>query len=124
MAKMWEGRFKKCVDGVVNDFNSSVSFDMRMYKWDITGSIAHAKMLAKVGIISEEERDVIVNELKNILSDIESGELVIDMNAEDIHMFVEETAYGSFEKRSGSFRYKVISQGRDRQYSIARSGVR
>ncbi len=73
MAKMWEGRFKKCVDGVVNDFNSSVSFDMRMYKWDITGSIAHAKMLAKVGIISEEERDVIVNELKNILSDIESG---------------------------------------------------
>ena len=114
MAKMWEGRFKKCVDGVVNDFNSSVSFDMRMYKWDITGSIAHAKMLAKVGIISEEERDVIVNELKNILSDIESGELVIDMNAEDIHMFVEEV----LTKRVGSVG-KKLHTARSRNDQVA-----
>lgn len=114
MAKMWEGRFKKSVDGVVNDFNSSVSFDMRMYKWDITGSIAHAKMLAKVGIISEEERDVIVNELKNILSDIESGELVIDMNAEDIHMFVEEV----LTKRVGSVG-KKLHTARSRNDQVA-----
>lgn len=88
--KMWQGRFKKEEDERVNDFNSSISFDSRMYKQDITGSIAHAKMLGKTGIIEQTESDKIVEGLKGILADIESGNLQFDMKAEDIHMFVEQ----------------------------------
>ncbi len=88
--KMWQGRFKKEEDERVNDFNSSISFDSRMYKQDITGSIAHAKMLGKTGIIEQSESEKIVDGLKGILSDIESGLLQFDMKAEDIHMFVEQ----------------------------------
>ena len=88
--KMWQGRFKKEEDERVNDFNSSISFDSRMYKQDITGSIAHAKMLGKTGIIEQSESEKIVEGLKGILSDIESGSLQFDMKAEDIHMFVEQ----------------------------------
>ena len=66
MAKMWAGRFSKEVDSKVNDFNSSISFDQRMYKQDIQGSIAHCKMLAKVGILTDEEKDVITAELAKI----------------------------------------------------------
>ncbi|MFA6947605.1 MAG: argininosuccinate lyase [Eubacteriales bacterium] len=87
--KMWAGRFKKELDSRVNDFNSSIHFDCRMYKQDITGSIAHAKMLGKCGIIEQSESDKIVAALNDILRDIEDGTLEIDMNAEDIHMFVE-----------------------------------
>ncbi len=90
MAKMWDARFKKAENSRVNDFNSSISFDSRMYKEDIEGSIAHATMLGKCGIISESESEKIIAELKNILADIESGSLPIDPEAEDIHMFVEE----------------------------------
>ncbi len=86
---MWAGRFKKEIDKRTNDFNSSISFDKRMYKQDITGSIAHATMLGKCGIIAKEESDKIIAELKNILSDLESGKLEFDMEAEDIHMFIE-----------------------------------
>ncbi|MBQ8759102.1 MAG: argininosuccinate lyase, partial [Clostridia bacterium] len=88
--KMWQGRFKKEEDERVNDFNSSISFDSRMYKQDITGSIAHAKMLGKQGIIDASESEKIVEGLKGILADIESGALQFDMKAEDIHMFVEQ----------------------------------
>ncbi|MBP5246220.1 MAG: argininosuccinate lyase [Clostridia bacterium] len=88
--KMWQGRFKKEEDESVNDFNSSISFDSRMYKQDINGSIAHAKMLGNTGIISKSESEKIVAALKEILSDIESGKLAIDETAEDIHMFVEQ----------------------------------
>ncbi len=88
--KMWAGRFKKEEDKQVNDFNSSIRFDKRLYKEDITGSIAHAKMLGKCGIIDVSESEKIVEGLKGILSDIESGKLVISDTAEDIHMFVEE----------------------------------
>lgn len=87
--KMWAGRSKKALDYRVNDFNSSISFDWRMYKCDICGSIAHATMLGEQGIIEKSEADKIVAELKKISSDIESGALEIDMEAEDIHMFVE-----------------------------------
>ena len=73
--KMWQGRFKKEEDERVNDFNSSISFDSRMYKQDITGSIAHARMLGKTGIIEESESEKIVEGLKGILHDIESGNL-------------------------------------------------
>ena len=86
---MWAGRSSKEVDSKVNDFNSSISFDGRMYKHDIMGSIAHATMLCESNIISTEDHKAIVQGLNEILSDIESGALQLDMAAEDIHMFVE-----------------------------------
>ncbi|HAS79139.1 MAG TPA: argininosuccinate lyase [Ruminococcus sp.] len=89
MAKMWAGRFSKEVDETVNAFNSSIAFDGRMYKHDIQGSIAHAAMLGKCGIISMEDSEKIQKGLKEILLDIENGKLEFDMTAEDIHMFVE-----------------------------------
>ncbi len=89
MAMMWAGRFSKEVDSKVNAFNSSISFDARMYKQDIEGSIAHATMLGEQGIISMSDSLEIIGGLKEILSDLESGKLEIDPNAEDIHMFVE-----------------------------------
>lgn len=90
MAKMmWAGRFSKEVDSKVNAFNSSISFDGRMYKQDITGSIAHAEMLGKCGIISKSDSEALVKELKQVLADIENGSLQLDMNAEDVHMFIE-----------------------------------
>ena len=87
--KMWAGRFTKEADERVNDFNSSIKFDARMYRQDITGSIAHAVMLGECGIIEKSESETIVKGLKEILSDIDSGKLQFDPNAEDIHMFVE-----------------------------------
>ena len=89
MAKMWAGRFKKEADSKVNDFNSSISFDARMYRQDIIGSIAHAAMLGRTGIIGQTEADKITEGLSGILSDLESGALAFDPDAEDIHMFVE-----------------------------------
>ena len=86
---MWEGRFKKALDSKVNDFNSSISFDQRLYKEDITGSMAHSAMLARQGIISNEDRELIHNGLSGILADIENGTLAFDPEAEDIHMFIE-----------------------------------
>ena len=89
MAKMWAGRFSKEVDETVNAFNSSIAFDGRMYKHDIQGSIAHATMLGDCGIITKEDSLAIIEGLKGILADIESGTLEFDMTAEDIHMFIE-----------------------------------
>ncbi len=87
--KMWAGRFSKEVDETVNAFNSSISFDGRMYRNDIQGSIAHATMLGQCGIISVSDSEKIIEGLKGILADIESGKLEMDMTAEDIHMFIE-----------------------------------
>ena len=87
--KLWAGRFSKQLDNTVNDFNSSIRFDCRMYKQDITASIAHADMLGKCGIISADDSEKIKAGLKTILTDIESGKLDIDFSAEDIHTFVE-----------------------------------
>ena len=89
MSKLWEGRFSKALDSHADDFNSSISVDSRMYKQDITGSMAHAAMLAAQGIIAEQDADAIIAELEAILQDIENGSLPIDTAAEDIHMFVE-----------------------------------
>ena len=86
---MWAGRFSKALDKKADDFNSSISFDSRMYKQDIQGSIAHASMLAKQGIISVADCELIIDGLGAILADLESGKLDFDMNCEDIHMFVE-----------------------------------
>ena len=91
MAKMmWAGRFSSEADPKVNDFNSSISFDARMYRQDIRGSIAHARMLGDCGIIEKSESEKIIEGLKGILADIDSGVLSFDPNAEDIHMFVEQ----------------------------------
>ena len=87
---MWAGRFSKEVDEKVNDFNSSISFDARMYRHDIRGSMAHAQMLGEQGIIEKHESEKIIEGLKGILADIDSGALHFDPNAEDIHMFVEQ----------------------------------
>ncbi len=89
MAKLWAGRFSKEVDETVNAFNSSIAFDGRMYKEDITGSIAHATMLGDCGIIPKADSLQIIEGLKGILEDLESGALELDPTAEDIHMFVE-----------------------------------
>lgn len=88
--KLWKGRFKKEADPRTNDFNSSIAFDSRMYRHDIEGSIAHATMLGRQGIIGAEESEKICAELKKIREDIDSGELAIDPDAEDIHTFVEQ----------------------------------
>ncbi|MBQ5389406.1 MAG: argininosuccinate lyase [Clostridia bacterium] len=90
MAKMWAGRTDGVTDRIADDFNSSIHFDSRMYAEDIKGSMAHAAMLGNQGIIAESEADAIIEGLEKILSDIESGTLEIDMNCEDIHMFVEQ----------------------------------
>lgn len=89
MDKMWAGRFQKALDKQADDFNSSIHFDSRMYKQDITGSMVHAMMLSNQGIITKDEYADILNGLGGILEDIENGKLEINMDAEDIHMFVE-----------------------------------
>lgn len=89
MDKLWSGRFTGTLDKEADDFNSSISFDKKMYRQDITGSLAHAAMLEKCGIITPAEYENIMEGLSAILADIESGKLKIDPEAEDIHMFVE-----------------------------------
>ena len=86
---MWAGRFAKSLDSKADDFNSSIRFDCKMYKQDIIGSMAHAEMLSKQGIISVADCEVILGGLSDILAELESGELEFDMSCEDIHMFVE-----------------------------------
>jgi len=87
--KLWAGRFSKEIDKKTNDFNSSISFDSRMYREDIEGSMAHAEMIGECGIIEKSESQAIIEGLKGILADIDNGNLQIDMNAEDIHTFIE-----------------------------------
>lgn len=87
--KLWGGRFSKATDALVDDFNSSIRFDARMYKQDITGSMAHAEMLGRQGIIPKCDADLIVKTLGEILADIEDGKIEFLIDAEDIHMNVE-----------------------------------
>ncbi len=87
--KLWAGRFQKETDTLVNDFNSSIGFDARMYRQDITGSIAHAGMLGKQGIIEQSEADKIIEGLKVILDDIEADQVQFSLDNEDIHMNIE-----------------------------------
>lgn len=87
--KLWGGRFTKETNQLVHNFNASIGFDQKFYKQDITGSIAHVTMLATQGIITDEEKESIINGLSGILNDIENGTLVIDGTHEDIHSFVE-----------------------------------
>ena len=90
MAKMWAGVTDGMTAKIADDFNSSIHFDCRMYRQDITGSMAHAAMLASKGIISQADADQLIGGLEQILTDLESGALAIDMECEDIHMFVEQ----------------------------------
>jgi argininosuccinate lyase len=95
--QLWQGRFKKSLSKTTNDFNSSISFDSRMFKEDIEGSIAHATMLGETGIIKKEESAHIVQGLKGILEDLLNGSLQFDMECEDIHTFIE----GELTRRIG-----------------------
>ncbi|MDY2855623.1 argininosuccinate lyase [Oscillospiraceae bacterium LCP25S3_E3] len=112
--KLWTGRFQKEISKTTNDFNSSISFDSRMYKEDITGSIAHATMLGQCGIIEKEQAEIICKGLREILADIESGKLSIDMEAEDIHTFIE----GELTKRLGD-NGKRLHTARSRNDQVA-----
>ena len=112
--KLWAGRFQKEIDQKTNDFNSSISFDCRMAQEDITGSMAHAAMLAKQGIISAADGEAIRNGLAAIAADLQSGVLAIDPNAEDIHTFVE----GELTARIGDAG-KRLHTGRSRNDQVA-----
>jgi argininosuccinate lyase len=114
MAILWGGRFTKDNDKEMFDFNESLSFDKKLYKVDITGSLAHAAMLGKQGIISEEEAADITKGLKSILDDIEAGALTFDSEAEDIHSFVE----AELIKRIGDTG-KKLHTGRSRNDQVA-----
>ena len=90
MAKMWAGRTDGVTDKIADDFNSSIRFDSRMHRQDITGSMAHAAMLAAKNIITDADADALIAGLEGILTDLERGELAVDLTCEDIHMFVEQ----------------------------------
>lgn len=89
MMKLWGGRFQKDTDQLVNELNASISFDQRLYREDITGSMAHAQMLADCGIISQEDAAAIIDGLQGILADVEAGKVEFTADNEDIHMNVE-----------------------------------
>ena len=89
MAKLWGGRFSKDSDKLMEDFHSSISFDQKLYYWDIQGSIAHATMLGNVGVITKEEAQTLVQGLRDILEEIEEGKVTFNLSDEDIHMNME-----------------------------------
>lgn len=112
--KLWGGRFTKETNQLVHNFNASISFDQKFYQQDIKGSIAHVTMLAKQGILTNEERDKIITGLESIRKDIEDGTLIIDNTSEDIHSFVEE----NLTKRIGDAG-KKLHTGRSRNDQVA-----
>ncbi len=114
MEKMWAGRFQKELDREADDFNSSIHFDSRMFRQDIRGSISHAAMLAKQGILTEAEGAEIIEALGGILADLESGALAFDYDAEDIHMFIESV----LTKRIGDLG-KKLHTARSRNDQVA-----
>ena len=112
--KLWGGRFTREENAAVNDFNASIRFDSRFYEQDIRGSIAHVTMLAEQGIVTMEEKELILEGLNGILRDIQSGALLIDQEAEDIHSFVE----GTLIERIGDAG-KKLHTGRSRNDQVA-----
>ena len=112
--KLWSGRLKGDVNELLNDLNASIGFDSRMIVQDVTGSIAHATMLGEVGVITPEESAQIVEGLKGILADVQSGALPIDMTSEDVHTFVE----AELTKRIGAAG-KKLHTGRSRNDQVA-----
>ena len=114
MAQLWGGRFTKETDKLVYNFNASINFDKKFYKQDMEGSIAHVKMLASVGILTEEERDQIITGIEGILRDVENGSLIITEEYEDIHSFVEAV----LTERIGDVG-KKLHTGRSRNDQVA-----
>ena len=114
MAQLWGGRFTKETDQLVYNFNASITFDKRFYKQDIKGSLAHVAMLAKQGILTEEEKEQITDGLNGILADVESGKLEISDKYEDIHSFVEATLIGRIGDPG-----KKLHTGRSRNDQVA-----
>ena len=114
MAQLWGGRFTKETDQLVYNFNASLGFDQKLYKQDITGSMAHASMLAKQGILTEEEKEEILDGLKGILEDIQNGKLEFSPEYEDIHSFVE----ANLIDRKGDVG-KKLHTGRSRNDQVA-----
>ena len=114
MAQLWGGRFTKQTDQLVFDFNASITFDKRLFHEDVTGSIVHATMLAKQGILTEEERKSIVEGLTGILEDVDDGTLAIDETQEDIHSFVEATLINRIGDAG-----KKLHTGRSRNDQVA-----
>ena len=114
MAQLWGGRFTKETDQLVYNFNASISFDQKFYKQDITGSMAHVKMLAKQGILTEGERDQILAGLESILNDVAEGKLIISEKYEDIHSFVEATLIDRIGEAG-----KKLHTGRSRNDQVA-----
>ncbi len=112
--KLWGGRFTKETNELVHNFNASLSFDSKFYKEDIEGSIAHVTMLAKQGILSEQEKDTIIKELENIKLEIKEGKLLFDESKEDIHSFVESILID----RTGDIG-KKLHTGRSRNDQVA-----
>ena len=114
MAQLWGGRFIKETDQLVYNFNASISFDQKFYAQDMRGSIAHVKMLAKQGILTEDERDQIIAGIEGILSDVEQGVLEISDKYEDIHSFVEATLIDRIGEPG-----KKLHTGRSRNDQVA-----
>ncbi len=114
MAQLWGGRFTKETDQLVYNFNASISFDKKFYRQDMEGSMAHVKMLAKQGILTEEERDQILEGLEGILEDVENGTLEISHSYEDIHSFVEATLIDRIGEAG-----KKLHTGRSRNDQVA-----
>src|SRR5580658_3208234 len=112
--KSWQARIGEATDAIAQSFVESISYDWRLYKHDIAGSIAHATMLAKVGLITNAERDAIIDGLKSIERDIEAGNFVFDESLEDIHMVVEDALI----KRIGE-PGKKLHTGRSRNDQVA-----
>ena len=119
MAQLWGGRFTKETDKLVYNFNASISFDQKFYKEDIQGSIAHVSMLAKQGILTDEEKDAIVNCLNDIKSEVEAGTLEITSEYEDIHSFVEANLIDRLGDTG-----KKLHTGRSRNDQIGRASCR
>ena len=107
MAQLWGGRFTKETDKEVYAFNASINFDKRLIDVDIKGSIVHAKMLAKQNIISDADKDSIINGLNSILSDVKSGNILITEEYEDVHSFVEANLIDRIEIGRASCRERV-----------------
>src|SRR5882762_8569102 len=112
--KSWQARISEATDKLAQSFVESISYDRRMYKQDIAGSIAHATMLAKVGLINDGERDKIIEGLKSIEKDIEGGNFQFDESLEDIHMVIEDALI----KRIGE-PGKKLHTGRSRNDQVA-----
>src|ERR1039458_3355079 len=110
----WRGRITEATDAIAQKFVESISYDRRIYKQDIAGSIAHATMLAKVGLINDGERDAIIEGLKSIERDIEAGNFVFDESLEDIHMVVEDALIKSIGEPG-----KKLHTGRSRNDQVA-----